>query len=457
MWHEDPAALVAYNREDARLVLEILERESLVALAIERSLLSGMQLDRVGASIASFDLVYLPELRRRGRVAPSVDVERKRGAVQGGAVLEPHPGLFRNVAVFDFKSLYPSLMRTFNLDPLAHAQAAGDADPIVAPNGARFARAPGILPEVLDRYFASRAEARARGDRHGDLAIKIMMNALFGVLGAASCRFFDPDVANAITGFGQRVLGWTREAFEAEGFRVLYGDTDSVFVALEPEASPDAAKARAAALRDAVQERVASRVRAEHRVEPRLELELEHVFGRFFQPRVRSGSHGRKKSYAGLVDGELQVVGLEAVRRDAPAVARRLQLGMLERLFADLPVAPFAREIAERVLAGELDHELVIRKGVRKGALDRYTATTPPHVKAARKAAEAGEDVDRVVRYVMTEAGPAPLGPDGALPPHVDRRHYVERVLRPIADAILEELGTSFDAVLGAGRQLTLL
>jgi DNA polymerase-2 len=238
---------------------------------------------------------------------------------------------------------------------------------------------------------------------------------------------------------------------------VLYGDTDSVFVALDPDAAAGAAQARAAALRDAVQARIADRVRREFRVEPRLELELEHVFRRFFQPRVRHGSQGRKKSYAGLVDGQVQVVGLEAVRRDAPAVARRLQLGMLERLFADQPVAPFAREVAERVLAGELDAELVIRKGVRKGALDRYTATTPPHVKAARKAAEAGEDVDRVVRYVMTETGPEPLAADGSLPPHVDRRHYVERVLRPIADAILEELGTSFDAVLGAGRQLTLL
>src|SRR5262245_65566049 len=72
MWREDPEALAAYNREDARLVLDILEREGLLALAVERSLLSGMQLDRVGASIASFDLLYLPELRARGYAAPSV-------------------------------------------------------------------------------------------------------------------------------------------------------------------------------------------------------------------------------------------------------------------------------------------------------------------------------------------------------------------------------------------------
>ena len=149
MYREDPRAFVAYNREDAVLVQEILAKESLLELAIERSLLCGMQLDRVGASIASFDLLYLPELRQRGRVAPSVDREREAtGRVSGGAVMESHPGVFRNVAVFDFKSLYPSLMRTFNLDPLAHAVAGADA--LVAPNGARFSRTVAILPEVLD-------------------------------------------------------------------------------------------------------------------------------------------------------------------------------------------------------------------------------------------------------------------------------------------------------------------
>jgi DNA polymerase-2 len=91
MYREDPRAFVAYNREDAVLVQEILAKESLLELAIERSLLCGMQLDRVGASIASFDLLYLPELRRRGRVAPSVDASAGAGRVSGGAVMESHP------------------------------------------------------------------------------------------------------------------------------------------------------------------------------------------------------------------------------------------------------------------------------------------------------------------------------------------------------------------------------
>ena len=291
MWREDPEALVAYNLEDARLVPEILAKEGLLDLTVERSRLSGMQLDRVGASIASFDLLYLPELRRRGTVAPSAEPERKQEVLRGGTLLEPRPGLHHRVAVFDFKSLYPSLIRTFSLDPLAHARAGDDA--VTAPNGARFSRDEAILPAVLERFRAKREEAKARGERHADQAIKIMMNAMYGVLGAASCRFFDPDISNAITGFGQQILHWTRDAFEAAGVAVLYGDTDSVFVQLG-----DASDAET--LRTTVESRIAERIRADYGVASQLELELEGIFEHLLLPRVRGGGKGSKKRYAGL-------------------------------------------------------------------------------------------------------------------------------------------------------------
>jgi DNA polymerase-2 len=452
MWREDPEALAAYNREDARLVLEILEGEGLLALTVERSLLSGMQLDRVGASIAAFDRLYLPELRRRGLVAPSVDAERKAGPVTGGAVLESEAGLHRDVAVFDWKSLYPSLIRTFHLDPLAHARAG--EDPIVAPNGACFSRGEAILPAIIERFLASREAAKRRGDRHADQAIKIMMNALFGVLGAAACRFFDPEVANAITSFGQQTLAWTREAFEAAGVRVLYGDTDSVFVKLPALPPGGVAAELAERLRDAAAREVARRVREVYAVEPRLELELERVYERFFLPHVRGGGAGSKKRYAGLADGRLELVGLESVRRDWPAVAARLQRGMLERIFADADPVPFVREVAAAVRSGDLDAELVYAKRVRKGALERYTATTPPHVQAARKA---GGRAGPVVRYVIARSGAEPVLPGRSLPPDLDREHYVEKVLRPVADAILRELGRDFDEALDLPRQLRLV
>jgi DNA polymerase-2 len=411
-----------------------------------------MQLDRVGASIASFDLLYLPALRRRGVVAPNVDASRKLEPIQGGALLDAIPGLTPKVAVFDFKSLYPSLVRTFNLDPLAlaMADAAGGVDCLEAPNGARFSREPAILPAIIEQFMERREAAKARGDRHADQAIKIMMNAMFGVFAASSCRFFDPRVANAITGFGQQTLGWTRDAFQAEGLRVVYGDTDSVFVQLDPQGGgphPEDLRAR-------VEARIAGRVRDEYGVEPLLTLELEKVYDQLFLPHVRGGGGASKKRYAGWLDGRLEIVGLEAVRRDWPAVAARLQKGMLTRLFRHEELMPYVVEIVDDVLEGRLDRELVYVKRIRKRSLESYTASTPPHVQAARKA---GATPGNVVRYVIARSGPEPVAPGGPLPDDIDRRHYVERVLRPVADAILVEIGHSFDEAMGQPQQLELL
>lgn len=458
LYREDPGALVDYNLEDSRLVLDLLSQEGLLDLAVERSLLSGMQLDRVGASIASFDLVYLPALRQQGVAAPSVDREREPVAVRGGAVLDSLPGLFRNVALFDFKSLYPSLIRTFQLDPLAHARAGGDDDPIVAPNGAHFAREGAILPPILEAFAARREAARKRGDRHADQAIKIMMNSMFGVLGSPSCRFFDPEVANAITSFGQQTLAWTRDVVEQQGVRVLYGDTDSVFVELRNgSAARDEAHREAETLRQLVETTIEERIRAEYGAEPRLVLELETVYERFFLPRVRGGRSGSKKRYAGSIDGRLELVGLESVRRDWPRVARLLQRGLLERLFADEDPIPFASEIAGQLRAGDLDDLLIYSKRIRKGSLERYTASTPPHVQAARKLVERGGTLEGVIRYVITQTGPEPIPLGEPMPDGIDRKHYLDKVLRPVADAILVEVDRSFADALGEGRQLTLL
>ncbi|MDX2166467.1 MAG: DNA polymerase II [Deltaproteobacteria bacterium] len=453
-YQEDPEHFVAYNLEDARLVSEILARTGLIELAVERSLLTGMPLDRVSAAIASVDSLYLSDLRARGHVAPSVGGAGD-ARLLGGWVMDSLPGLYRNVLVYDFKSLYPSLIRTFNLDPLTlRSDASADSDAIVAPNGARFRRQPrGVLPVLVERLAAAREQGKREGRPVQANAIKILMNSLYGVLGASSSRLFSPAVANAITHFGQLLIKSAADAAQAAGYRVIYGDTDSLFI---DSGEPDYATALAGAeaLRRSIGDAVARVVRERYRCESFLELEFEKCYRRFFLPEVRSGKTGSKKRYAGvLVDAagaeRIEYVGLEAVRRDWSEVAKRFQRGLLERVFQDEAVDAFVRDFVADLRAGRHDDALAYRKAVRKD-LSAYTATTPPHVRAARKL---GEQAGRIVAYTMTLAGPEPLGEETAAP---DYTHYLEHQLEPLADAILRFIGTDFATLTGAQRQLSL-
>ncbi len=460
-YREDPEHLVEYNLNDARLVTDILERTGLIELAVNRSLVTGMPLDRVSATIASVDSLYLAGVRARGVVAPSVRAEGKEARIAGGYVMDSRPGLYRNILVFDFKSLYPSIIRTFNIDPLTFVapstsgvDAAHDAADLVrAPNGACFRRAPqGVLAELLTTLGARRETARRGGDQIASHAIKILMNSIYGVLGAGTSRLFSPAVANAVTHLGQWVIRAAVAHARALGASVIYGDTDSLFVD-SGEADPERALDAAERLRGAIDGAVGARIRAEFGCESLLELEFEKLYRRFFLPEVRGGEVGSKKRYAGLVveNGaeRIEFVGLEAVRRDWSAVSKRFQRELIDLVFHDRPVEAFVRQYLADLRAGRFDDLLVYKKAIRKD-LAAYTETTPPHVKAARKL---GSRAGRIIAYVITRAGPEPAGETTA-PPDYD--HYVEHQIHPIADAVLRCLGLDFEDIAGTRRQLRL-
>jgi DNA polymerase-2 len=450
---EDRQRLVDYNLKDARLVSDILEKLDLVDLAVARSRLTGLPPDRVSASIAAFDFLYLSELGKRRIAAPSVQsLDQEGESTGGGHVLTPEPGLYENVLVLDFKSLYPSLIRTFQIDPLGYARAGESEDPIVAPNGASFRREPGILTGLLDELFPRREAAKKAGDKVASFAIKILMNSFFGVLGTSVCRFYSPPVANAITSFGRQLLLWSKERIESYGPRVLYGDTDSLFVESGVDGI-DQARALGVEIVERLNHDLTEHIRETWKVESKLELEFEQLYLRLFLQPLRSAARGATKRYAGLVeeDGETKVVltGLEAVRRDWTDLARGMQRELYERLFHDRPVEDYLSELVAELRDGRHDDALVYRKRLRKSP-DEYTTTTPPHVAAARKMS--GKP-PRLIRYVITEAGPEPARETSS---RLDYEHYVDKQIRPIAEPVLSLLGLEFKKVIGDETQMGL-
>jgi DNA polymerase-2 len=453
MYREDLPALVAYNLEDCRLARDVFAKAHLLSFAIERQRLTGLTMDRRAGAVSAFDHLYLPRLHQRGRVAPSSGVVE--GAPSpGGYVMGSAPGLYDNVLVLDFKSLYPSIIRTFLVDPLGLCLLDGAAakdDAVQGFAGARFSRDEHILPGVIETLWRARDEAKKIEDEALSRAIKILMNSFYGVLGTPACRFFDPRLASSITLRGHEILRESRRWLEERGLRVIYGDTDSLFVLIGKGPSSDACAARGRELAAELNAFWRERIAKEHRLESALELQLDACFARFLMPTVRGGEQGSKKRYAGVAVGrdgrtKLVIKGLEAVRTDWTPLARSFQRELLRRVFADEPYKEWIRALTDDLFRGRLDDELVYTKRLRR-EMDEYGPSAPPHVAAARLS---GRQL-REIAYVVTTRGPEPVVRRRAA---IDYQHYLEKQLAPAADAVLPFLGERFMSI--GGRQLSL-
>ncbi len=452
LYKSNPEALVEYNMKDCKLVYDILQKTSIISLAVTRSRLTGMPLDRITASIAAFDSVYIRAARDKGLVSPTSHFKRKEERIKGGFVKDAKPGIYPDVLVLDFKSLYPSIIRTFNIDPASHLEKA-EKGCIETPNKTYFRNTAGILPEIIESLHKEREKAKKEKNELASYALKITMNSFFGVLASPNCRYFSLDVANAITSFGRDIIQQTAGFVEKGKHHVIYSDTDSVFVSANT--SGKGAEALGIELQDSVNKFYQEYVKKNYNRTSFLELEYEKHYKAFMIPSTRkviegAETTGAKKRYAGLLStGELEIVGLEAIRGDWTEAAGEFQKELLMKVFKKEPYEQFIQKFIRDIIAGKYDDELIYRKSIRKD-LSEYTKTTPPHVKAARKLPVLDSTV---IQYYITEDGPEPI----QLHKHkIDYEHYLKKQIAPIAEQVLGLLGKSFEEVMKGSKQAKL-
>ena len=457
-FQEDKPALAVYNIRDCELVLRIFDKVKLLDFVMERAHTTGLPADHWGGSIAAFSHHYLPRMHRLGYVAPNVG-EITSEAYPGGYVMDSKPGFYDSVVVLDYKSLYPSIIRTYLVDPvgLIEGQNTPDSTDLVrGPQGTLFSKDKHCLPEIVGTLSSARDDAKRAGNEPLSQALKLVMNSFAGVLGAVDCRFFNPALVSAITLRGHEMMRLTRDFVEEQGYGVIYGDTDSIFIWLGRQHSTQEALSVAAELTSGINAWWKKRLMAEQGLESFLEIEFDTHYRKFFMPTIRGTEIGSKKRYAGLsVDAsgreEMVYRGLEMVRSDWTLLARQFQEGLLSRIFRGEPYIGFIADYVKETRAGRKDELLVYRKRLRH-RLDDYQANIPPQVRAARIADEYNERLNRRkqyqnggwIEYVMTQSGPEPLEVRQS---RVDYEHYISKQLQPIADAMLAPLGESFAAI----------
>ena len=450
LFAEDKLALAEYNLRDCELVWDIFADKKLLHFAVERSQLTGLLLDRIGGSVAAFEYSYLPRLHRKGYVAPNLGELESDIISPGGYVMNSRPGIYDNVLVLDFKSLYPSIIRTFLIDPcafwIAEHQHLLPEEIVAGFNGAVFAREGHILPHMIEHLWQARDLAKQEHNAPLSHAIKIIMNSFYGVLGSTGCRFFDPRVCSSITLRGHDIIQRSRDWIEQQGYAVIYGDTDSLFIWLEnncvgkpPKNQPQCQKIGERLARE-LNQWWRQTLKTEYAIKSQLEIQFETHYLRFLMPTIRGSEIGTKKRYAGVVEnnGERELVfkGLENVRTDWTRLAKDFQEQLYSKVFNGEDYLDFVRETVAEVLAGKRNQELVYNKRLRRH-LHEYEKNVPPQVQAARKYVQlTGKPIRRGdwIAYVITASGAEPIA---AQQSPLDYQHYVDKQLMPVADSIL--------------------
>lgn len=457
MYRHDKPSLARYNLQDCVLVNKIFLHTHLLEFAIERTKLTGVELDRIGGSVAAFTNLYLPQLHRAGYVAPNLQPENWL-ASPGGYVMDSLPNLYDSVLVLDFKSLYPSIIRSFLIDPLGlieglKLELGSEEDHAVAGfRGGQFHRSQHFLPKMIENLWAARDVAKRNNEKAFSQAIKIIMNSFYGVLGSSGCRFFDTRLASSITMRGHEIMKQTKILIEAQGYQVIYGDTDSTFVSLNGQFSKQQADTIGQSLVEHINQWWMTYLKQTYNLVSILEIEYETHYKKFLMPTIRGQETGSKKRYAGLIgEGAQEKIifkGLESARTDWTPLSQSFQQQLYNMVFHGEDPSVYVRQFVEDTLAGKYDDRLVYQKRLRR-KLSEYQKNVPPQVRAARLADKINEKLGRAlqyqnrgqIEYLITINGPEPKE---YLSSAIDYQHYIDKQLKPVAEAILPFIGVDF-------------
>ena len=457
LFKHNKTALAAYNLEDCKLVWDIFEHTKLIHFAIERARLTGLEMNRSGGSVAAFDNLYLPRLHRKSYIAPNIGDYTGTTSAPGGYVMDSKPGLHNSVLVLDFKSLYPSIILTFHVDPYARIAAKKENVENTIPgfNGAYFSKTEFILPDIIKELWLARDKAKQQKNASLSQAIKIIMNSFYGVLGTPGCRIHDSRLTSSITLRSHEIMQTTARLIEKQGYEVIYGDTDSVFVSLNTKLNNDQADIIGHKLIEQINAYWKKTIQKDYGVPSYLEMEYETHYQRFFMPTIRGSEKGSKKRYAGLQTStyKSQIIfkGLESVRSDWTLLAREFQQTLYEKIFNDEPYQEYIKQIVRDLQEGKYDDKLIYRKRLRQ-KLTSYHKNIPPHARAAIKAEHIFKKTRQPSRYqlpgwieyVITLNGPETLECQNS---RLDYQHYIDKQLTPIADTILTVMDSSMDTI----------
>ncbi|HHQ45222.1 MAG TPA: DNA polymerase [Candidatus Altiarchaeales archaeon] len=464
---EDFQQLVDYSISDVEACITI--ANTVIGLHYELSRIVGQPLgesSRMGSGMR-VEYFLMRKAFTQNILVPNKPVQgvvgdRLGNPVKGAFVVDPDKGIHDNILLFDFRSLYPSIIISHNVDPaMLDCDCCTKEEANTSPNGHRFcAKRKGFISTVLREIIEKRIEIKGKMKKEADpqkkkiydvqqQALKILANSAYGYYGFAMARWYSRECAASITGWGRKYIHETIEDAEKAGFQVIYGDTDSVYLKY-PKDIP---------LKEIEEKAITFMKDVNKKLPEAMELEFEGSYPR--------GVFITKKRYA-LIDGEgkLTVKGLETRRRDWAEIAKKTQEDVLNAILKDKnpeKAANIVKATIERVKSGKVPlDELVIHTQLTRKIGD-YVAEGP-HVAAAKKAMkEGGQDFGdgSMISYIVTSRPGKKIGDKAEIIENVkegeyDSDYYINNQILPAVMRVLEALDYSEDELKGKGKQMSL-
>ncbi len=482
---KDVKKFIDYGRKDAVLALRLIIEKNLLDKYFELSKVSGLVLqDAVGGQAIRVETCFLHKFRERGYVMPAKpngsEISRRRKereeiGLKGGFVLSPEKGLHSKgcILVLDFKSLYPSIMITHNICPsalLKDGKKEKKHKGSKSPSGSRFVDTSvhrGLLPEVVNEILDARAKAKkemyaAKTKEKRKLmdakqyALKIMANSFYGYTGYFRARLYMVEVAAAITSFGRELIKKSKKLCEEEfDAKVIYGDTDSIFVKVKTNDLDKAAK-----LGEDICERINKTLSGV------LELEFEKIYRTFLILTKKRYAAWKFEKQNGKWENSIDMKGIETVRRDWCDLVSSTMKDVISMILKEGDVKKAmskVKDIVEKLKSGEVELEkLAIVKGITKKPSE-YDGTLP-HIELAKKmsrrdattAPVAGERIAFVIikgNQMLSKRAESPeYVKENSL--EIDPDYYIHSQLLPPLERIFSSLGVNKTELLGLGRQM---
>ena len=443
-----------YNLQDAKITYRL--TNLMLPQLNEFVKVVGLPIDEV--SRMSFGQLIENYLMRRvqefNEIIPNKPdyAEKKRRATEsyeGGYVYEPQPGTYNDIIVFDFKSLFPTIISAHNI--CVSTITLNQVDSIPSPDilvnrkltryyfsHAKEGFMPVIIKDILTRR--NRIKEIMKKDEKKDpvldarqYSLKILANSFYGYLGFSAARWYNNACAASITAYARQYIKNVITKVKENGFNVIYGDTDSVFFSLGNKTKKDALLFLQEINRE---------------LPSLMELEFENYYPRGIFVMKKGDEKGAKKKYA-LIDeqGKIKVTGFESIRGDWSVIAKEVQKKVFEIILKDndIPGAlTYTQQIIKQVYAKEIPLEkMIIKKRLKKDISDYENIG--PHVEVAKRLQQRGEKVTigTKIAYIINE-GKGIVRERARLLDETesyDSEYYVKNQILPAVAKIFEVLG----------------